>query len=102
MIENLREYSRQHEKLTSVVDPTEWIVESYPWTSNLEWSDHLNRLRLEDIDEEGLGSSHHQTEFDRNNNAPTAGLETNGIDQIKDPFVSDNKTRVIAFANLLK
>ncbi|OTF71301.1 neuron navigator 2-like protein, partial [Euroglyphus maynei] len=61
IIENLREHVRQNggklkgkstTAIHSFIDPTDWIVANYPWSSNSEWSDHLNRLRPEDVEDD--------------------------------------------------
>lgn len=46
-------------------DPTEWIIANYPWsvsgTSVCEWTDHLNRLKIEDIlERDSVDSVMHQ------------------------------------------
>ncbi|KAH7640594.1 neuron navigator 2-like protein [Dermatophagoides farinae] len=65
IIENLREHVRQNDgklkgkiAIHSFIDPTDWIVTNYPWSSNSEWSDHLNRLRPEDVEDDK--QQHHQ------------------------------------------
>lgn len=81
-------------------DPTEWIVEHYPWTASSEWSDHLNRLRLEDIIADSgsiSGRSASSMDMDVMLHSVTTQSSGNGtqcndidgeVDKINDPFVS--------------
>lgn len=92
MVENLREYVRAGNSLDGLKDPTEWLIQTYPWTDSAEWSDHLNRLRVEDIlgeqvAERGTSVQHLSEKIDKfqlDSSAARTGSET----QIKDPFVS--------------
>src|SRR5699024_6769502 len=76
-------------------DPTQWLVETYPWTDNTEWSDHLNRLRLEDIEDDlrRLSTTTTSVAVGQSSISPSSGgggeQSNEDIDQIKDPFVSD-------------
>ena len=75
-------------------DPTEWVIEHYPWTDSSEWSDHLNRLRVEDIDTITPTSEHQQAVNNLAENIEKFEINTDGsesnndVNQIKDPFVS--------------
>ncbi|XP_075676638.1 sickie isoform X4 [Dermatophagoides pteronyssinus] len=75
IIENLREHVRQNggklkgklsTAIHSFIDPTDWIVANYPWSSNSEWSDHLNRLRPEDVEDD---KQQHQSQSNSINQA---------------------------------
>lgn len=111
IIENLREHVKQNDgklksnQINSFVDPTDWIVSNYPWNSNAEWSDHLNRLRLEDIElvcdgkteidgKLAIGSGDMKiNNNNHNHNSPNYDASLmNSIESskdIKDPFVSE-------------
>lgn len=90
-------YTRLKEKY---IDPTDWIIENYPWTSTgggtAEWSDHLIRLRLEDILEHDpteqstpiRSGSSASGKFSVNGKPPVAVSINDRIDQVNDPFVS--------------
>ena len=79
------------------IDPTDWIIENYPWNSsgNMEWSDHLNRLRLEDILEHEMlepvaprSGSSASGKYSANGKPPVPVSVNERIDQVNDPFVS--------------
>lgn len=115
IIENLREHVRQNggklkgklsTAIHSFIDPTDWIVANYPWSSNSEWSDHLNRLRPEDVEDD---KQQHQSQSNSinqasiisnsrphssNNNLNVTDNQSSSdqfnesVKDIKDPFVS--------------
>lgn len=108
IIENLREHVKQnggklkYNQTNSFVDPTDWIVSNYPWNSNAEWSDHLNRLRLEDIEvacdgkteidgKLAIGSGDMKINNNLNNYDSSLMNSIESTKDIKDPFVSLQK-----------
>lgn len=89
-------YTRLKEKF---IDPTDWVVENYPWMSSgcsAEWSDHLTRLRLEDILEHDpadqstpiRSGSSASGKFSVSGKPPVAVSINDRIEQVNDPFVS--------------
>lgn len=88
LIENMREELRGKVVEISFVDPTEWIIDNFPWTASAEWSDHLNRLRPEDIVEDGEQLGLMQKNANNLNNNGGQADANGDIEKINDPFVS--------------
>jgi len=51
-------------KRTQFVDPTDWVVENYPWSASTDWIQHLLRIRPEDVN------------YDNNSQSNTNGGES--------------------------
>lgn len=49
MVEATREGIQMYGQRTQFVDPTEWVLQSYPWPASSEWTQHLSRVRPQDV-----------------------------------------------------
>lgn len=49
MIEATREGIQMYGKRAQFIDPTDWVQETYPWSSSTDWIQHLLRIRAEDV-----------------------------------------------------
>lgn len=88
LIENMREELRGKMAELNFVDPTEWIIDNFPWTASAEWSDHLNRLRLEDIVDDNEQLELMQKNSNTINTKGGHQNQNGDIEKINDPFVS--------------
>ncbi|XP_054160658.1 neuron navigator 2-like isoform X2 [Oppia nitens] len=53
LIAAIRDGIQMYGKRNAFVDPTDWIIETYPWISAIDWVKHLRRLRAIDVNIEG-------------------------------------------------